>query len=243
MSDDTIERTEEEIAANVAKLRAEARKAEAEAAVADLEASKTRIELAKKEHEAAEWRAKDVHHRVYDFSESVTATSVSKCVAQLLTWSRLDAETGSGPQPMEIIFAVSPGGSIFDGFYLFDQIRELANKGHHITTGTYGMAASMSGVLLQAGDTRWCSMSSWVMIHSASFGVSGQTHDVKDQLKLVERLEDRLFDIYVKRSDGKLTRRKIKANSSRRDWWLSAGEALKLGVVDELRGGLEDEVA
>ena len=42
---------------------------------------------------------------------------------------------------IEIIFS-SPGGSIIDGFELFDFIQELRCKGHLVTTGSLGMAAS-----------------------------------------------------------------------------------------------------
>lgn len=240
MSDPTIERSPEEIEANVAKLRAETRQAEAEAVVAELEAAKSRIELAKKDHEAAEWRAKDVHHRRYHFDEAVSGTSVEKCVKQLLTWSRTDAEEDVDPRDIEVIFT-SPGGTIFDGFELFDTIQDLRKHGHHITTGTYGMAASMAGVLLQAGDHRWCSQSSWVMIHRAAFGALGQTHDIEDQVKFVRRLEARIIDIYVQRAEaagGTLTSAKIKRNWDRRDWWLTAEECLELGIIDEIRGGM-----
>jgi ATP-dependent Clp protease protease subunit len=244
MTDDSQQpRTEEEIAATVVKLQAEARKAEAEAEVATLEAAKARLELAKKEHEGAKWRAEDHHHRRYHFDESVTGASVEKCVRQLWTWSRIDAEEGVAPGDMEIIFT-SPGGSIFDGFELFDTIQDLRRYGHHITTGTYGMAASMAGVLLQAGDVRWCSQSSWVMIHRASYGAMGQSHDIEDQVAFVKRIEERIIDIYVKRSEGKLTAQKIKRNWDRKDWWLTAEDCLELGVIDSIRGGLagiEDE--
>jgi ATP-dependent protease ClpP protease subunit len=100
------------------------------------------------------------------------------------------------------------------------------------------MAASMAGVLLQAGDVRWCSQSSWVMIHRASYGAIGQSHDIEDQVKFVRRIEDRILDIFVLRSEGKLTKAKIKRNWDRKDWWLTADECLELGIVDSVRGAM-----
>lgn len=242
---ETDTRTPDEIQATIEKLRAEtaaanasATREHAEAAKAQLEVEEAALDLEKKRHEIAKWRAGDFRHYRYNFAESVTSGSVEKCVKQLVEWQRLDMEGGRSPSPIEIVFAVSPGGSIFDGFYLFDQIQALRADGYHITTGTYGMAASMAGVLLQAGDLRWCAESSLVMIHRASFGAMGQTHDVEDQLKLVKILEGRILDIYVQRSGGRLTRAKITRNWDRKDWWLTAEQALEYGVVDEIRGGL-----
>lgn len=116
---------------------------------------------------------------------------------------------------------------------LFDFIQHLRNKGHHITTGTLGMAASMAGILLQSGDTRWVGHQAWLMIHRAAFGAYGKTFEVEDEVKLVKRMEERILDIFTTRS--KLTANKIKRNWDRKDWWISADEALQAGLVDEVR--------
>ena len=151
---------------------------------------------------------------------------------KLTQWSRLNPKC-----PMEIIFS-SPGGSIIDGFELFDFIQDLRSRGHHITTGTLGMAASMAGILLQAGDTRWVGGQAWVMIHRAAFGAFGKTYEVEDEVEFVKRIEGRILDIFTSRS--KLTKQKIKKNWDRKDWWISADEALELHLVDEIRAVLPE---
>ena len=83
--------------------------------------------------------------------------------ARLTEWHRLEPKCN-----IEIIFS-SPGGSIIDGFELFDHIQHLRNEGHHVTTGSLGYAASMAGILLQSGDTRWIGHQAWMMIHRAAF--------------------------------------------------------------------------
>ena len=237
------QRTEEEIAASVAKLEAETRAAQAQAAVHEAEAEKARLgveeaelELEKKRHEVAKWRTGEEHHRTYRFSSDVSSSSVGSCLKQLTTWKRLDMELDQ-KNPMEIVFT-SPGGSIYDGFVLFDAIQDLRREGWHITTGTYGMAASMAGVLLQAGDDRWVAESAWVLIHRASFGAAGSSDDIEDMLERVEGLEKRIIEIFVKRSRGRLTSQKIRRNWKRKDWWINAQDCLELGIVDEVRGGL-----
>lgn len=210
------------------KTLAEADEAEAKATVANLvrerEQEKRRKELAANEH-----------HFVYPFSGEVTSSSVQNCVKQLMTWARTDPNCD-----MEIIFT-SPGGSIPDGMFLFDFIQDLRKANHTITTGTYGMAASMAGILLQAGDIRWMSDMSWVLIHRAAFGVVGQTFDVEDRLKWIKRIEKQIIGIFVSRSGGKITAQKIKRNWERADWWIDSDEALDLGLVDEVRGRMTRE--
>ena len=166
-------------------------------------------------------------NHLYRFSGSVNEGSVRKCMSKLTEWDRLDSKC-----KMEIVFS-SPGGSIIDGFELFDFMQELRGKGHHLTTGSLGMAASMAGILLQAGDVRWIGHQSWMMIHRAAFGAIGKTYEVEDEVKLVKRIEDRCVDIFVSRS--KLSKIKIKRNWDRKDWWIDADECLALGLVDEVR--------
>jgi ATP-dependent Clp protease protease subunit len=215
--------------AEAAKLKAEARRAALEARGFEIHIQRGEIELAKAQRAEASELAKDDHNRVYRFMGPVTSQSVGNCCAKLTEWSRLDPGCN-----IEIVFS-SPGGSIFDGFVLFDFVRSLSAAGHHITTGCLGMAASMAGVLLQMGDTRWVGREALVMIHRAAFGISGKSYEVEDEVDLVKRLEQRIIDIYVTKSEGRLTAAKIRKNWDRRDWWLSSEEALALGVVDEVR--------
>ena len=137
---------------------------------------------------------------------------------------------------IEIVFS-SGGGSIIDGFVLFDFIQELRSRGHYVTTGSLGMAASMAGILLQAGDHRWIGHQAWLMIHRAAFGAIGKTFEIEDEVAWIKRIEARILDIFEKRST--LTKVKIKRNWDRKDWWISSDEALELGLVDEIRGKLQ----
>lgn len=227
-----FQRTPEEIEATVAKLRAEAAKAEAETRKALADAEKAEVSAEKEREKRTKELAGDDYHRVYRFNGSVESASTKTCMAQLTEWSRLDPGCS-----IEIIFS-SPGGSIIDGMALFDFTQQLRAKGHHITSGTVGMAASMAGILLQIGDKRWMGHQSWLMIHRAAFGIQGQTFDVEDRVKWIKRIEDRILDIFVSRSN--LTKRKIKGNWDRKDWWITSEEALGMGLIDEIRGDPSD---
>jgi ATP-dependent Clp endopeptidase proteolytic subunit ClpP len=236
--------TKAEREANAVRLAAEAEKATAEAA-RERAATRREVAMAREAELKAKVsedsdqarRAGDEYHHVYRFEGQVGEGSVNKCISKLTEWHRLDDDC-----TIEIIFS-SPGGSIFDGMKLFDFIVELGKMGHKTITGGIGMAASMAGILVQAGQTRYITRECWLLIHRASFGAIGSTYEVEDKLKLISRIEKRIIQIFVDRSSGKLTRAKIKRNWDRKDWWLSSDECLELGLIDEVRGipGLGDE--
>jgi ATP-dependent Clp protease protease subunit len=135
-------------------------------------------------------------------------------------------------EPVEFIIN-SPGGSITDGLALYDFISHLRADGMPVNTLALGMAASMGGVLLQAGSTRVMSKESWLMLHEASFGATGKTGVIEDKVEWVKKVQDRLLDIFASRST--MSRAAIKAKWTRKDWWLSSDDALKAGLVDEVR--------
>ena len=239
-------RTPEEIAAEIKKTEAEAeqamaetkqalaeaRKIEAEAEQAEFDLVKSRIDAEKAKRNRARELAADEENHVYRFDGEVSKSSVQRCMSRLGEWSRLDPKCS-----MEIVFS-SPGGEIVSGFELFDFIQVLRRRGHHMITGTLGMAASMAGILLQAGDERWMGHQSWVMIHRAAFGAWGKTFEIEDEVKFVKRIEERILDIFILRS--KLTKQKIKRNWERKDWWISAEECVEMGLVDVVKGSMPE---
>lgn len=210
------------------RIDAEARKLVAEAATAELEAE---VLYRIRDREMCS----DEENHLYRFSREISRFSVEACMVKLTQWHRQNEKC-----PIEIVFS-SPGGSIIDGFELFDFIQELRHSGHIITTGSLGMAASMAGVLLMAGDKRWIGHQSWLMIHRAAFGAIGKTFEIEDEVKLVKRIEERIVDIFTSRS--KLTKSKIKRNWDRKDWWIDADECLELNLVDEIKAMMPEHPA
>ena len=225
----------EEIKANVALTLAEVNKLEAETRKIKAEAEKEEIETERAREKRLKEKSIDDENFLYRFSHHVCRTSTMECMSRLTEWHRINPKCD-----MEIIFS-SPGGSIIDGFELFDFIQDLRNKGHKITTGSLGMAASMAGVLLQAGDVRWIGHQSWLMIHRAAFGAIGKTYEVEDEVRLVKRIEDRIVDIFTSRS--KLSTSKLRRTWDRKDWWINADECLELNLVDEIRAMMPEHAS
>lgn len=220
--------------AKAAQLAAEARKAEAEAKRAEADATETlinirfnEINLHDRERKEAEDLADNRYHHVYFFADQVNESSVSRCVDRLTEWHRLSPDC-----EIEIIFN-SPGGSVIPGMALFDYIRLLRRQGHKVTTVALGYAASMAGILLQAGDHRVIGQEAYVLIHEISAGAVGKIGEIEDEVKFIKKIQGRVLDIFAERSTKK--REYFARHWRRKDWWLDSAECKKLGIVDEVR--------
>lgn len=236
--------------AEIKKLEAEARRAEAEADKFAADARKANAEALEQDHKTAvvalmrereeEKRARERHadtyaKRTYRFVSEVTELSVTRCMGQLDAWVH---ESG---EPITIVFD-SPGGSVIDGFHLFDHILAIREDGVEIKTVARGYAASMGGILLQAGDTRVMGPNATLMLHEVSFGAHGKIGDVEDTVEMAKMYWARGLDIFAERCKGagpeatkRLSRAQLDRRSNRKNWWINAKDALAFGLVDEIR--------
>jgi ATP-dependent Clp endopeptidase proteolytic subunit ClpP len=187
---------------------------------------------AEREREKRRWElASNIYYHVYTFTDVVTEDSVERCMGSLTTWTRT-ADPGKPKPKLEIIFT-SPGGTLIPGMALFDYIQQIRRQGFSVTTGALGMAASMAGVLLQAGELRYMSKESWLLIHEAQFGAMGKMGEVQDIVEWIKKVQEHILDIFAERAN--VSKAWIRQHWNRKDWWLSAAEALKLGFIDEVR--------
>lgn len=237
MTETPEKKTPEQIDAEVAKLKAEAERAKADARTARAEARKTLAEavaseigLRELQRKERDLLASDHYNKVYRFEGEVSAASVRHCMGQLAIWDRV--EPGCD---IEIVF-LSPGGSIVHGLALFDYIQEIRSRGHKVTTKASGYAASMAGILLQAGDDRVMSAESWLLIHEASFFALGKIGEIEDEVEWIKRIQQRIKTIFASRSN--LTAVQIERKWRRKDWWIDSTEALHLGLCDRVEGSL-----
>jgi len=219
--------------AHARKLNAEADLAEAELLIRsqELRSMTANAERAEQiaEIELAKHRlyhASDHEHRTIRFLGQVTSNSVKGTVEKLVTFHRID------PGCEVTMIIDSPGGGIIEGFHLFDTMLWMRAKGHHITTIANGMAASMGGVLMQAGSKRIMTPQASMLIHEAQFAAMGTFGEVEDEVNYVKMLQDRILGILAERST--LSKGQIRRKWKRKNWWLMAEEALELGFVDAI---------
>ena len=211
----------------VRRYRAEADRAEHAAQLAKHDADEGGVAARAALENEQRRLARDTYHHVYAFTSPVKAESTQECVRQLAEWSRIEPACD-----IEIVFN-SPGGSVTDGMYLYDYIQTLRTQGHKITTVALGMAASMAGILLQAGDTRVMGKESYLLIHEIAAGAIGKIGEIEDEVELLKLMTERVAAIFASRSN--LTATQIKAKMRRKDWWLDSSHALRLGLVDAVR--------
>lgn len=182
--------------------------------------------------------AANQEHRVYDFIGAVTTISAEQAMQQLARWERENSE-----EPITIRIT-SPGGSVWDGLTLYDYILALRSRGVKINIVVFGMAASMAAVLLQAGETRIVSPNAQVMIHELEVtnpvGSSQKVSEQEENAAFSKKLNDRLYEIIASggldegKSRCKLSKVEVQKRAHKKDWWMTAKEAVELGIADKI---------
>lgn len=194
------------------------------------EAEKAEIELAVARDQERDRLVKTGRVRILNIFDAIIPPKTDQWIDALEHWGLRDPE-----EPITININ-SPGGSVTDGLALYDTIQRLRRKGHVVTTRGMGLVASMAGVLLQGGDVRVMDKRAKLLIHEGSTSVRRGEQitagDMEDMKFFGDMLRADILDILAERST--LTKRQIENRWKRRDWVLSADEALKLGFVDSV---------
>ena len=128
------------------------------------------------------------------------------------------------------IYINSPGGSVTAGLGIYDTMQLISSD---VATICTGLAASMGSVLLTAGakGKRSALPHSRVMIHQPLGGVEGQASDIEITARQILRTKQELYEILALHSG--VTIKKIEKDADR-DYWMTAPEAQKYGLIDEV---------
>jgi len=174
-------------------------------------------------------RAYDIYSRLLKdrilfVSGPIEDYTANLIVAQLLF---LDAEDAKKDIHMYIN---SPGGSVTAGLAIIDTMQHVKSD---VSTVCVGLAASMGSVILSAGakGKRFALPNSEVMIHQPWGGVQGQAADIEITAKHILATRDRLNKMLAKNTGQKLD--KVEKDVDR-DFFMTADEAKKYGIVDEV---------
>lgn len=164
--------------------------------------------------------------RVVFFSGEVEENMTNILVAQLLF---LEAENPTEPINMYI---KSPGGSVYDGLAVYDVMQYIKCP---VYTYVTGWAASMGSFIAQAGEPghRYLLPRAMTMIHQPSSGTRGKVSDMEIDLKESIRLKKEMTELYVKHNSKGVTYEQFRELLDR-DKWLTAPEALELGLADHI---------
>ncbi|MGV3757562.1 MAG: ATP-dependent Clp protease proteolytic subunit [Verrucomicrobiota bacterium] len=145
-------------------------------------------------------------------------------IAQLLFLQMTD------PKKDVHLYINSPGGSVTAGLAIYDTMQFLTCD---VNTYCIGQAASMGAVLLSGGTKgkRFALPNANIMIHQVLGGAEGQASDVEIRVKYMLKLKERLNTILAKHSGQTYD---VVEKACDRDNFMSAEEAKKFGLVDEV---------
>lgn len=165
-----------------------------------------------------------LNERVIFLGEDVNEHTANLVVAQLLHLAYTD------PDKDIKLYINSPGGSVYDGLAIYDTIQYIKPD---VQTIGIGLQASMGAFLLSSGTKgkRVALPSSRIMIHQPSSGTQGKITDQEITLREGIYLKKMLNEILAKNTGQKLS--KIEKDVDR-DFWMSAEEAQKYGIIDEV---------
>lgn len=165
--------------------------------------------------------------RIIMLDEPIEDATASMICAQLLF---LQSEEPDAPI---WLYINSPGGIVTAGLAIYDTMRHVSCP---VGTVCLGQAASMGAVLLAAGEPglRLALPHSRIMVHQPSGGFRGQSSDAAIHTAEMLRLRailDHILAVATHRSQSEISA------LTERDTYLSAPEAMELGIIDKVLSG------
>lgn len=150
-------------------------------------------------------------------------------VANIIQAQLLFLESSDPGKDIQIYFN-SPGGSVHAGLGIYDTMQYI---NCNIATICTGMAASMSAVLMTAGEKgkRSALKHSRIMIHQPMGGAQGQASDIEITAREITKLKRELYEIIALHTGQTIER--VEKDSDR-DYWMTAEEAKAYGMIDEI---------
>ena len=156
-------------------------------------------------------------------------TGINDYVANIIQAQLLFLESSDAKRDITI-YMNSPGGSVYAGLGIYDTIQYIQPDVAMVCTG---MAASMGAVLLCCGTKgkRSALQHARVMIHQPLGGAEGQASDIEITAREIGKLKKELYEIISERTGQNYDR---VHKDGDRDYWMSAQDAKKYGMIDDI---------
>jgi ATP-dependent Clp protease protease subunit len=180
-------------------------------------------------------RAFDIYSRLLKERIIFLGTPIDDTVANLIMAQLLHLE-GEDPDKDVFLYINSPGGSMTSLMAIYDTMNFIKPD---VATYCMGQAASAAAVLLAAGakGKRFALPHARVLLHQPHIGgLEGQASDIEIQAREIIRVKEEMNEILAFHTGQDLERIKIDTD---RDFWMTAEEAHKYGVVDTVLEGRE----
>jgi len=125
----------------------------------------------------------------------------------------------------------SGGGSVFEGYRVFNEMKKLSDRGVYVTARINTLAASMGSVIAMAADKVEIASNGKIMIHEASGGAHGDSDTLLRYAELLETISDEIAGIYADKTG--IPKDEIRA-LMKKETWMTAEQAISMGFADEI---------
>ena len=168
-----------------------------------------------------------LEERIIFLAGPVTDMNANVVIAQMLYLASKDSKRDIK------LYINSPGGSVTAGLAIYDTMQFLKCP---ISTICIGLTASMAAVILAAGTKgkRFSLPNAEILLHQVAGGMQGQAADIEITAKQILHMKQKLNKIIASHTGQTLS--KVE-NDTDRDFYLTAEEAKKYGLIDEVIGG------
>lgn len=141
----------------------------------------------------------------------------------------------SGEKDIKLLIN-SGGGSVFQGWGIFNSLKQFAKEGANFHTCNIGVAASMASVLMLVAkkENRTACNSSLYMIHNASVFTYGDKNAHKGNEEILSKIDDLLANEYSFETG---IEKDYISSLMNKTTWLTPEESKELGFI----GGISDE--
>ena len=157
---------------------------------------------------------------IYDLFD-IDATSPAKVSEGI-------AAAAEKSEPLEV-YINSGGGDIFAASEIYSVIREYSGD---VKIHVVGLAASAASVIACAGKSD-ISPTAQIMVHNVSSATSGDYHDMDKMSEILQKANETIANAYITKSG--MTKEKA-LEIMDKETWLTADEAVELGLIDEIAG-------
>jgi ATP-dependent Clp protease, protease subunit len=174
-------------------------------------------------------RAYDIYSRLLKERIIFVTGVIEDHVASLITAQLLFLEA-ENPKKEISMYINSPGGVVTSGMAIYDTMQFVRPP---VATLCIGQAASMGSLLLCAGEKgmRYSLPNARIMLHQPSGGFQGQASDIERHAEDIIKMKRRLNDVYVHHTGQNY---ETIEKTLDRDYFMSAEDARKFGLVDEV---------
>lgn len=162
--------------------------------------------------------------RTIVIADVVTKTMAHKVISQLLLLEQDD------PNAEIKIFINSPGGDADAGFAIYDMIRFVAPPVKIICAG---ITASAAVIILLASEKkdRYSLPNARILIHQPSTGVHGSASDIQIEASEILKCREKINTLIAQETAQSV--KKVEEDT-KRNFWMSAEEALKYGLISKI---------